>query len=200
MRPALRKLILDLFEIGALKFGAFTLKSGAQSPFYVDLRASVSYPSLLRDIEEAIWQKAQELSFDLVCGVPYTALPFATAFSLKRDIPMILKRKEKKNYGTGRMIEGSFAAGQTCLILEDVVTTGSSVLDTAKSLREEGLAAEEAIVLVDREQGGRENLQANGVFLHSVLTLAEIVDALMKEKRIDDHAARSVREFLSQKV
>src|SRR5690348_14009388 len=99
-----QSLALQLFEIGAIKLGSFTLKSGQTSNLYLDLRLIISYPELLRTISEWLWEKAGGLSFDLVCGVPYTALPLATCLSTSHNIPMILRRKEAKNYGTKKMV------------------------------------------------------------------------------------------------
>jgi uridine monophosphate synthetase len=133
-----RTLIHKLYEIGAVKFGSFTLKSGLQSPIYIDLRLTVSYPRLLVAISEALLSQVRGAPFDLICGVPYTALPFATAISIQHNIPMILRRKEKKEYGTGKMLEGVFSKGQKCLVVEDVITSGQSLFETIAALEQEG--------------------------------------------------------------
>ena len=181
----IRELALELFEIQAVKFGSFTLKSGQVSPIYLDLRLIISYPALLSRISEMLWEKAARLSFDLVCGVPYTALPLATCLSVAHEIPMILRRKEVKDYGTKKRIEGVFQAGQTCLIIEDVITSGGSILETTQSLKDEGLLVNDAIVIVDRQQGARANLEAQGIHAHALITLSELVTLLYDAEKID---------------
>ncbi|MFI5333569.1 MAG: orotate phosphoribosyltransferase [Chlamydiales bacterium] len=182
-----RELALRLFEIGMVKFGSFTLKSGLHSPVYLDLRLVISYPELLSKIAEMMWKRAEELSFQRVCGVPYTALPIATCFSVSHEIPMLLRRKEVKEYGTKKQIEGVFQKGETCLILEDVMTTGSSILETAESLQKEGLIVRDAVLIIDREQGGRERLNTQGIQTHSLLTLAELATYLYEANKINQN-------------
>ncbi len=180
-----QELALELFEIQAIKFGSFTLKSGVTSPIYLDLRLIISYPGLLNRISEMLWERAATCAFDLVCGVPYTALPLATCLSVMHDVPMILRRKEVKDYGTKKRIEGVFQPGQTCLIIEDVITSGGSILETCQSLKEEGLVVNDAIVIVDREQGAKANLAAQGIRAQALIKLSEIVTMLYDAEKID---------------
>ena len=93
-------LTLALYQIGAIQFGEFKLKSGEITSIYMNLRKIISYPQILRDVSAAMWNKVSGSQFDLVCGVPYTALPIATCMSLTHDIPMVMRRKKKKNYHT----------------------------------------------------------------------------------------------------
>lgn len=172
-------LIQSLYEIGAIKFGEFTLKSGQTSKVYLDLRQIISYPETLREVAYAIWQKIQSCHFDLICGVPYTALPIATCISLQHNFPMVMRRKELKNYGTKQQIEGKFQSGQYCLIIEDVITSGASLLETAQDLESAGLVIKDVVALIDREQGGKENLQKRNYKIHTVFTLQDIIKSLL---------------------
>ncbi len=170
-------LVKTLYKIGAIQFGEFQLKSGLTSPFYINLRKIISYPSLLRLIATCLYEKTKQCSFDLVCGVPYTALPIATCFSLDHDIPMIMRRKEKKDYGTKQSIEGVFHTGQRCLVIEDLITTGASILETTQELQAHGLIVTDVVALIDREQGGRENL-AKQFNVHTLFGLTDLLHTL----------------------
>lgn len=173
-------LIESLYKIGAVKFGEFTLKSGKTSKIYLDLRQIVSHPHVLRAVSDAIWEKVSASKFDLICGVPYTALPIATCVSLDHNVPMIMRRKEKKEYGTKQQIEGKYEAGQSCLIIEDVITSGASILETTAELEAAGLKVKDLAVLIDRQQGGKENLQAKNYAVHAVFTMQEIFKLLLQ--------------------
>ena len=179
-------LIASLYEIGAIKFGDFVLKSGQKSVIYLDLRQIISHPNVLRAVAEAIWQQVSPYSFAVICGVPYTALPIATCISLKQDIPMVMRRKEPKQYGTKQRIEGSFQAGQSCLIIEDIITTGSSIIETAGDIEAAGLKINHIGVLINREQGGEENLRKHNYIVHAVFTLKEILNALLNMSLLPD--------------
>lgn len=177
-------IIEELFAIGSLKVGKFILKSGQESPIYIDLRPIVSRPALLREMSAVIWQ-AHRHSADFICGVPYTALPMATYISIAENIPMLMRRKEAKNYGTKKQIEGLFQPGQTCMIIEDIVTTGTSILETIQDLEAAGLRVVEVLSFLDREQGGAQNLAKAGYPFHAAVTLSQVAEHLFQADLID---------------
>uniref|UniRef100_A0A8C9PUX8 Uridine 5'-monophosphate synthase n=1 Tax=Spermophilus dauricus TaxID=99837 RepID=A0A8C9PUX8_SPEDA len=199
---ALGQLVTGLYDVQAFKFGNFVLKSGLSSPVYIDLRGIISRPRLLNQVADILFQTAQNagISFDTVCGVPYTALPLATVICSTNQIPMLIRRKEAKDYGTKRLVEGAINPGETCLIIEDVVTSGASVLETVEVLQKEGLKVTDAIVLLDREQGGRDKLREHGIRLHSVCTLSETLEILEQQKKIDAEMVERVKKFIQENV
>uniref|UniRef100_A0A336KMV5 Uridine 5'-monophosphate synthase n=1 Tax=Culicoides sonorensis TaxID=179676 RepID=A0A336KMV5_CULSO len=194
----LKALAIKLFEINAFKFGDFKMKVGINSPVYFDLRVIVSYPDVMDTLADLIqeFMKTKKLNYNHVCGVPYTALPIATLISVKDNTPMLIRRKEAKDYGTKKLIEGKFAANETCLIIEDVVTSGSSIMDTVKDLRSEGLNVTDSIVVVDREQGGALNTENNGVKMHSLFTLSYLLKVLLDAGKVEKSTVEAVSKYI----
>lgn len=198
MDETLRNLTLSLHDIGAVKFGEFRLKSGVLSPFYIDLRLIISYPKLLQQIADAIWKTVEKQQFDHICAVPYTALPIATAISLSHEIPMLMRRKEAKDYGTRKIIEGNFKPHDTCLVVEDLITSGASIFETIQPLEEVGIKVADVVVFLDREQGGKALVEKRGYRFHSVISISHLLEILRRENKISEQTIHDVHTFIRE--
>lgn len=194
-KSAKETLILDLFSINAIKFGEFKLKSGIISPYYFDLRVLVSYPYLLELTADVFWQTLRLLYFDVVVGVPYSAIPIATSIGVKHNQNMIFVRKERKDYGTKKLIEGEFHEGQKAVVIDDVITNGESKIMAIKPLEESGLTVKDIVVLLDRGQGGPSLLKKQGYNCHCILTIDEVFRTLLKHKRVDPKMIQKCTAF-----
>ena len=192
------ELIAQLFEAGCIKFGNFTLASGKQSPIYIDLRRVISFPALFKKITQAYAEIVQGLSFDHIASVPYAALPAGSVVAWQLGVSMIYPRKEVKQHGTGQAIEGSFEAGQSAVLIEDVITSGSSIVTAAEVLRQAGIIVKDVAVLVDREQGGSLKMEEIGLALHSVLKFSEIISVLKQKALIDAKTYKIVMQYVSE--
>ena len=190
------QLVLDLQSIDAIKFGKFKLKSGIISPFYLDLRVLVSHPLVLRDAARALAQVLAPLTFDRIAAIPYAALPIGTAVALEMNRPMIYPRREKKEYGTGRAIEGEFNAGETAVVIDDVITTGASKIEAIEPLVEAKLKVRDIVVLIDREQGGAQELQARGFRVHAALKIRGMIQTLKEAGKVSEQEFDEVMRFL----
>ena len=127
--PAFDELARSLFDIGVIKFGEFKLKSGIISPFYFDMRCVISHPAILKSMAELYIERCAELEFRRIAGIPFTGLPIAVAISLAAGYPMVFGRREAKDYGVARRIEGTYEAGEAVLLIDDVITDGQSKLE-----------------------------------------------------------------------
>jgi uridine monophosphate synthetase len=185
-----------LFDAGCIKFGEFTLKSGLKSPIYVDLRLLVSEPTLLRDVSRAMAGLAQRIAFDRIAAIPYAGLPIGVAISLEMDRPLVYPRQEVKAHGTRRAVEGDYRQGEIALLVDDVITRGGSKLEAIATLEESGLKVRDVLVLIDREQGGGEDLARAGYILHSVFRLASVIEMLYGGEQIDEARYAEVMAYL----
>ena len=193
---AQRQFFLDAYQLEIIKFGKFTLKSGIESPFYIDLRPLASEPTILKKLAHHLLALLPEDKAELICGVPYAALPMATAMSLESGIPLIMKRKEAKSYGTKKLIEGVYQKGQTCLLVEDVITSGKSLFETIDEVEKEGLKVSDIVVVLDRQQGGKELLEEKGYRVHTLFTITQIVQILEEEGKLDQKEIEKIKDFL----
>ena len=184
MTTSIESLALTLHDIGAVQFGRFRLHSGRESRIYFDLRVLVSFPEALRQATAAYRTVLDGLEFDLLAATPLAGLPIGTALCLDLDKPLIYPRKTAKSYGTGKNIEGRWSIGQTAVIIDDLITSGDSLLETIATIKAAGLKVHDAVVLIDREQGGRELLAEQGYRLQAVTTLRGMLDTLVEQARL----------------
>lgn len=194
----MKELAMELYEIQAVKFGEFKTKIGLRTPVYFDLRVIISYPKLMLKLAKALWTLVDDSTeVSRICGVPYTALPLTTLISVEEKIPMLMKRKEAKSYGTKKLIEGVFSPGDTCVIIEDIITSGSSILETVDVLKKENLSVTEAYVVIDREQGGRQNLENHGIKVKSLFVITQFMKYLLEARKITPEIVKDVDDYLA---
>jgi uridine monophosphate synthetase len=191
--PATTSFILHLHDVGCVQFGDFTLASGQKSPIYLDLRRLASYPDLLQLAASLYVQQLKRIEYDRLAAVPYGALTLATAVALATHSSLIYPRKEVKSHGTSRAVEGDFSAGEKAVVIEDLVTSGGSVLTAISTLEAAGLSISDVVVLIDREQGGAANLAEAGYRLHAALTMSQILETLRSAGRISQAELEAIR-------
>ena len=196
--PSLTLLVHALADSGCVKFGRFTLKSGAVSPIYLDLRQLVSYPAALRIVGEMLARLLTRLGFDHMAGIPYAALPIATATALITGRSLIYPRREAKDYGTKASIEGVFEPGDTVVLIDDLATTGETKFETIDRLKSAGLVVNDVVVVIDREQGAGEAIRAAGYGFHAVITLRTLLNIMESQDLMTAEQRREVDAYLSK--
>ncbi len=194
-----KSLLADgLLEAGCIKFGEFTLKSGLRSPIYIDLRQIISFPKLLGQVAAAYLPVLKGLEFQRIAGLPYAAIPIATAISLAGNYPMIYPRKQAKDYGTKAEIEGKYHAGEMVVVIDDLATTGGSKFEAIEKLTAAGLKVRDVVVLIDRQSGAKEALEQAGFRLHAVMTITELLDHWENTGKVDQDKLAATRAFLQK--
>lgn len=191
-----RDLAKLLFDIEVVQFGEFKLVSGITSPIYLDMKGIISYPKKLKKLIDIYVRLLEPLSYDRIAGVAYGSLPIAGALSLKLEKPWIYARKEKKKYGTGKQIEGSWAPNETLVIVDDLISKGDTKFQSIELFENKGMKVKDLIVLVDRELGGSKVLNSRGYELHSAISITEILNSLLSERLITPDQHLKVLQFM----
>lgn len=176
-----------LFRIGALRFGKFTLASGRSSSYYLDLRVVPSDPEAYRLAISAYLAEVKEMGekdFDVVAGVATAGVTISSPLAYLLGKPMVYVRREEKGHGLAKLVEGAVRPGWRALVVDDLVTTGGSILSAVEALRRAGCVADDALVLVDRLEGGKANLARSGVKLASFIDVKELVETLYEKKKV----------------
>ncbi|QSW99779.1 orotate phosphoribosyltransferase [Haloterrigena alkaliphila] len=166
-------LIAALREAEAVKFGEFELSHGGTSEYYVDKYLFETDPDCLEAIAAAFAERLE--ADDKLGGVALGGVPLAAATSVAAGVPYVIARKQRKEYGTGNLIEGRLEEGEEVVVVEDIVTTGTSLVEAVEALREAGATVDRALVVVDREEGGRENVEDAGVEMEALVTASELL-------------------------
>ena len=180
MRTQLDDFCRVLVKTGALKFGLFTLSGGKLSPYYLDLRILPSFPDAFQKSVELLIENAKKIvGVDKIAGIPTGGLPWASVLAFSLSKPLVYTRKDVKTHGRERKVEGVLSPGDRVLLIDDVITTGKNTTTALQSLRGEGGVVEHALVLLDREEGGKSHLEASGVELHSVVRISEVAQKLL---------------------
>ncbi|MDD5503076.1 MAG: orotate phosphoribosyltransferase [Candidatus Thermoplasmatota archaeon] len=159
---------------GAVKFGKFILTSGKESSFYVDIKKASTNPMILKEVSKEIAKYVP--GYSKIAGMELGAVPIAVGAALETNVPYVIVRKEKREHGTGKQIEGDLQAGEKVLIVEDVATTGGSSLKTVEYLKAAGAIVDKVIVVVDREEGAKDALKAIGIELVPLVRISQIMD------------------------
>jgi uridine monophosphate synthetase len=192
------QLAQDLIASQCVRFGQFKLKSGMMSPIYLDLRRLVTHPLILKRVAQAYVAKLRELKFDRIAGIPYAALPIATAIAIEMNRPLIYPRREAKDYGTQAVVEGDYHAGETAVVIDDLATTGGTKIESIQKLEQASLKVTDIVVLIDRGQGAGPLLAEAGYQLHAIVTLPELLDEWLRSGAITPAQFDEVKDFLTR--
>jgi len=185
-----------LFKIDALKFGVFKLTSGKASPYYIDLRVIPSFPDAFREICESYGQYiSNEIgvkSFNRIAAIPMAGIPFASQIAYNLKKPFLYVRKGIRLHGRERRVEGILVSGDKVLLIDDLLTTGLTLKKAADAVRAEGGVVTEAVVFLDREEGGLQLLEQNGIKLHALLKMSEVANVLYEIGAIDEESLKTI--------
>lgn len=204
MSKAKTQLALDLFRVGAVRFGEFKLKlhekfpDAPLSPIYIDLRIVRSFPEVMESATDVYEELTSQLKFDAYADIPTSVTPLVAVLSYKTRIPMITPRGIEKTHGIKRSIDGVFKVGQTILVVDDLVTLAESKLETISNIEENGLKVLDVAVLIDREQGGVEQLKRKGYTCHSAFKIRDLLKFYLSSSKISVEQYDKVISYLDQ--
>ena len=191
-----------LYKIDAVKFGVYQLSSGKQSPYYIDLRVIPSFPDAFREIIEFYSQQITDeigvKNFDRIAGVPIAGIPFASQIAYNLRKPFLYVRKDIKQYGRERRVEGILISGNKVLLVDDLLTTGLTLKKAVDAVRAEGGIVTDLVVFLDREEGGKQLLENDGVKVHALLKVSEVAKALFEVGAIDKESLKTIQKQIKK--
>jgi len=197
-----KEFAIFLYKNNIIRFGNFTLASGKNSSYYVDLRLIPSYPhqfrKMIKNLQNLIVEKTGLGDFDCLASVPTGGLVVTSALAIEIVKPLIYVRSKPKEHGTTKSIEGKISAGMKVVMVDDVMTTGTSVLNGINQLKEAGLLVSDLYVIINRLEGGDKALSDIGVQTHQLTDILEITDILFQEKLIDKEIFEKIKNQVSR--
>ncbi|WP_069806942.1 orotate phosphoribosyltransferase [Vulcanisaeta thermophila] len=186
-----------LFEVGAVRFGRFKLTSGLESPFYIDMRVTISYPDIYREVVSRFVDLLRGLDFDKVAGIETAGIPWASMIAYAMGKGLVYVRKSQKGHGASRLVEGDLRVGDRVVVVDDVVTTGSSIANAINVLRGQGANVVLALAFIDREQGGAKAIEKLGVRFRAVFRVTELFNSLLELGLISRDTYEEVMRYIS---
>lgn len=192
-----REFAVFLYKNEIIRFGDFTLASGKKSPFYIDLRLVPSYPvefrRMIKALQNMIIEETGLDGFDSLVSIPTGGLVIASALAIETVKPVIYVRDKPKNYGTAKRIEGVTRDSMRVLMIDDVATTGGSMVQGIKILQESKIGISDAFVIVNRLEGAAKALGETGVKMHHLTDILQITEVLYQEKLISKEILNSIK-------
>jgi len=197
-----KEFAIFLFKNNIIKFGNFTLSSGKKSSYYIDLRLVPSFPhqfrKMIKNLQKLIIKKIGLDNFDSLVSIPTGGLIIGSALAIETVKPLIYVRNKPKDYGTAKSIEGKISSDMQVMMIDDIATTGTSVLNGIKQLKEEGLSISNACVIINRLEGADKILNSVGITLHQLTDILEITEILFQEKLIGEDILEKIKKQVSQ--
>ena len=191
-----------LYKNEIIKFGSFTLASGKNSSYYIDLRLVPSFPhqfrKMIKNLQNLIIEKTGLDDFESFASVPTGGLVITSALAIETVKPLIYVRNKPKEYGTAKSIEGKISHGMKVVMIDDVLTTGTSVLNGIKQLRDAELSVSDLYVIINRLEGADKTLSDIGIQTHQLTDILEITNALFEEKLVSEETFDKIKNQISQ--
>lgn len=188
------ELIVELYRIGAIKFGEFTIKRDFVAPFQLDFSGVLAHPKIAKEICNVLWEKANYFSFEALVGGSIIASSLTAYLAFKEERALVIRKERGKNM-TSNLV-GSFKSGQKCLLIEDFLLSGAPTLDSLDDLREEGLEVKDVLCLIDMELGAKQKIKMRGFIPHAIFSMSDVLEILLNAGKLAGDAFKLSTDFL----